>query len=44
MTIYENQTKEFLIEILNDDFEDKKFKSFVVKILLYFENVNIRNR
>ena len=39
LTIYENYTKNFLNEILNDDFEDKKLKSFVVELLLYFENI-----
>ena len=39
MTIYENYTKIFLNEILNDVFEDKTLKSFVVKLLLYFENI-----
>ena len=37
MTIYENLTKIFLNEILNDNFADKIFKSFVVELLLYFE-------
>ena len=41
MTVYENHTKNFLNEILNDYFADKIFKSFVVELLLYFENVNI---
>ena len=45
MTIYENQTINFLDEILNDIFSDKIFKSFVVELLLYFENVeNMKNK
>ena len=38
---YENQTKNFLNEILNDDLTDKILKSVVVELLLYFENVDI---
>jgi len=44
MTIYENQTKIFLNEILNDNLSDKKLKSIVVKLLLYFENVDIKTK
>jgi hypothetical protein len=45
MTFYENQFINFLIEILNDEFSDKIFKSFVVELLLYFENVgNMKNK
>ena len=39
MTFYEKQFINFSNEILNDEFSDKKFKSFVVELLLYFENV-----
>ena len=39
MTFYENQFINFSNEILNDEFSDKIFKSFVVELLLYFENV-----
>ena len=42
MTIYENHTKYFLNEILYDDYSDKTFKSFVVELLLYFENFDIK--
>ena len=44
MTIYENHMRNFLNEILNDNFSDKIFKSFVVELLLYFENVEIKNK
>ena len=44
MTIYENQIKNFLNEILNDDLADKILKSIVVELLLYFENVDIKNK
>ncbi len=45
MTFYENQIINFLSEILNDEFSDKVFKSFVVELLLYFENVeNMKNK
>jgi len=37
MTIYENYTRYFFNEILNDDFSEKTFKSFIVEFLLYFE-------
>ena len=35
-TICENMTINFLNEILNDNFADKRFKSFVIELLLYF--------
>mgnify|MGYP002625702252 CR=1 FL=1 len=35
MTIYENYTKNFLNEILNDNFSDKIIKTFIVELLLY---------
>ena len=38
MTFYENQFINFSNEILNDEFSDKKLKSFIVELLLYFEN------
>ncbi len=44
MTIYENQTKNFLNEILNDDLADKILKTIVIELLLYFENVDIKNK
>jgi glycosyltransferase involved in cell wall biosynthesis len=45
MTFYENQFINFSNEILNDEFSDKIFKSFVVELLLYFENVgNMKNK
>ena len=45
MTFYENQIRNFLNEILNDKFSDKIFKSFVVELLLYYENVeNMKNK
>jgi hypothetical protein len=44
MTAYENQTKYFLNEILNDNLTDKILKSIVVELLLYFENVDIKNK
>jgi hypothetical protein len=37
MTFYENHTKNFLNEILNDNFADKMVKSFAIGLLLYFE-------
>ena len=37
-TYYEYYTKNFLIEILNDNYADKIFKSFAIELLLYFEN------
>jgi len=37
MTIYENYTRYFFNEILNDDFSERTFKSFIVELLLYFE-------
>jgi len=37
-TNYEYYTKNFLIEILNDNYADKLFKSFAIELLLYFEN------
>ena len=37
MTIYENQTKNFMNEILNDNLSNKILKSIVVELLLYFE-------
>jgi len=40
MPNYENLTRYFLNEILNDDYADKIFKSFVVELLLYFENAD----
>jgi hypothetical protein len=39
MTLYENSIRNFLNEILNDYFADKVFKSFIVELLLYFENI-----
>ena len=39
LTFYENRTRNFLYEILNDKFADKIFKSFIIEILLYFENI-----
>ena len=44
MTIYEIQTKNFLNEILNDDLADKILKTIVIELLLYFENVDIKNK
>ena len=41
VTEYENHTKNFLNEILNDYFADKMLKSFAIELLLYFENNNI---
>ena len=38
VTNYENYTRDFLNEILNDYFADKILKSFAVELLLYFEN------
>ena len=35
MTIYENYTRYFFNEILNDDFSERTFKSFIVELLLY---------
>ena len=40
MSNYENHTRYFLNEILNDNFADKIFKSFVIELLLYFENID----
>lgn len=40
-TVYGNHIKNFLNEILNDNFADKMLKSFAIELLLYFENVNI---
>jgi hypothetical protein len=40
MTDYINYTKNFLSEILNDNCADKFFKSFVIELLLYFENLD----
>ena len=40
LTIYENMIINFLNEILNDKFANKIFKSFVVKLLLYFISEN----
>ena len=40
MINYENHTRHFLNEILNDNFADKIFKSFVIELLLYFENID----
>ena len=39
LNIYRNSMKCFLNEILSDNFVDKIFKTFVVELLLYFENV-----
>jgi glycosyltransferase involved in cell wall biosynthesis len=39
MSNYENHTRYFLNEILNDNYTDKIFKSFVIELLLYFENI-----
>jgi hypothetical protein len=36
MSNYENHTRYFLHEILNDNYADKIFKSFVIELLLYF--------
>ena len=44
MTLYEIHIKNFLNEILNDDLTDKIFKSFVIDLLLYFENVDKNNK
>jgi len=44
MTIYEIHTRNLLNEILNDDFSDKIFKSFIIELLLYFENVDKINK
>ena len=44
ITIYENQTKYFLIKIINDNLADKVLKSIVIELLLYFENVDIKNK
>jgi hypothetical protein len=35
MKVYENHTKNFLNEILNDNFADKMVKSFAIGLLLY---------
>ena len=43
MTIYENQTKYFLNKIINDDSSNKMLKSITIELLLYFENVGIKN-
>lgn len=40
MSNYENYTRYFLSEILYDNFADKIFKSFVIELLLYFENID----
>jgi hypothetical protein len=40
MSNYENHTRYFLNEILNDNYADKIFKSFVIELLLYFENID----
>ena len=40
ITNYENYTRDFLNEILNDYFADKILKSFAIELLLYFENSN----
>lgn len=40
MSNYENHTRYFLNEILNDNFADKIFKSFAIELLLYFENID----
>jgi hypothetical protein len=37
MTVYENHTKNFLNEILNDNFADKMIKSFTIGLLLYYK-------
>jgi glycosyltransferase involved in cell wall biosynthesis len=39
LNIYRNSMRCFLNEILSDNFVDKIFKTFVVELLLYFENV-----
>ena len=44
MTNYENQTKYFLNEIINDDLANRMLKSIVIELLLYFENVDIKNK
>jgi len=44
MTIYEENARNFLNEIINDDFSSKIFKSFIIELLLYFENVDIKNK
>ena len=40
ITDYEKYTINFFNEILNDYFENKIFKSFIIRLLLYFENVD----
>jgi hypothetical protein len=40
MSNHENHTRYFLNEILNDNYADKIFKSFVIELLLYFENID----
>jgi glycosyltransferase involved in cell wall biosynthesis len=40
MTFYENHTKNFLNEILNDNFADKMVKSFTIGLLLLFYKLN----
>ena len=44
ISVYENDTKNFLNEILNDYFADKILKAFSIELLLYFENVDIKNK
>ena len=44
MTNYENQTKYFLNKIINDDLANRMLKSIVIELLLYFENVDIKNK
>jgi hypothetical protein len=40
MTVYEIYTRNFFNEILNDKFAGKIFKSFIVELLLYFEEAD----
>ena len=44
MTAYIKYTINFFNEILNDNFANKIFKSFVIRLLLYFENVDNVNK
>ena len=40
ITVYEIYTRNFFNEILNDKFAGKIFKSFIVELLLYFEEAD----
>jgi glycosyltransferase involved in cell wall biosynthesis len=44
LTFYENRTRNFLYEILNDKFADKIFKSFIIEILLFFYQIKYLNK